>query len=82
MSYDYIKRTYSVKPQVGLRVRHNETSRLGWITREDRSASHYVQVRFDGDAHSLPCHPTALDYPTSNKHSENATFAPDAKASI
>ncbi len=75
MSYDYIKRTYSVTPQVGIRVRHNETRRFGWITREDRSQSHYVQVKFDGYKHSLPCHPLALDYPTANQHSESAVFA-------
>lgn len=62
MSYEYVKRTYSVNPKVGLRVRHHETKRLGRITREDRGAAHYVQVRFDGDKHSLPCHPLALDY--------------------
>jgi hypothetical protein len=62
MSYDYIKRAYSVSPEVGARVRHTETNRNGVITREDRSQSHYVMVRFDGDKRSLPCHPTALDY--------------------
>lgn len=62
MSYDYIKRAYATSPEVGARVRHTETNRNGVITRENRSQSHYVQVRFDGDKHSLPCHPTALDY--------------------
>lgn len=62
MSYDYIKRAYSVAPKVGSRVRHTETNRTGQITREDRGQAHYVQVRFDGDKHSLPCHPAALDY--------------------
>lgn len=62
MSYDYIKRTYSATPKVGARVRHNETNRRGFISREDRSASHYVQVHFDGDSHPLPCHPLALEY--------------------
>lgn len=76
MSYEYIKRTYPVTPKVGMRVRHNETNRMGWITREDRSASHYVQVHFDGDPRPLPCHPTSLDYPTSNRYSEAATLTP------
>lgn len=63
-SYDYIKRAYPLAdvPNVGTRVRHNETNRLGVIAREDRSQSHYVQVRFDGDKHSLPCHPMALEH--------------------
>lgn len=74
-SYDYIKRTYPTNPQVGVRVRHNETNRKGFITREDKSQGHYVQVRFDGDNHSLPCHPMALEYPTRNHHSDIATFA-------
>jgi hypothetical protein len=62
MSYDYIKRTYQVMPRVGDRVRHTETDKLGTIAREKPSAGHYVQVRFDGQKHSLPCHPTALEY--------------------
>lgn len=62
MPYDYVKRTYSVSPQVGARVRHLETGRCGAIMRENKSQSHYVMVRFDGQKHSLPCHPTALDY--------------------
>lgn len=62
MSYDYVRRTYRVAPVIGARVRHNETGRFGAISRENRSQSHYVQVRFDGDRHALPCHPTALDY--------------------
>lgn len=61
-SYEYVRRAYRVAPEVGARVRHNETGRAGTIAREDRSQSHYVQVRFDGDKHALPCHPIALDY--------------------
>ena len=74
MSYEYIKRTYPVDPKVGMRVRHKVTKRLGWIAREDRSAGHYVQVRFDGDTHALPCHPTEIDYPFENKYSKAARF--------
>lgn len=62
MSYDYIKRTYSFRPEVGRRVRHTVTGNLGAITREDRGQGQYVQVRFDGKAFSLPCHPMELEY--------------------
>jgi hypothetical protein len=62
MAYDYIKRTYTFQPQTGRRVTHTVTKRSGLIAREDRSASHYVQVRFDGDNHALPCHPMELEY--------------------
>jgi hypothetical protein len=62
MSYDYIKRTYGVHPRVGARVQHTVTHRCGTIRREDKGVGHYVQVCFDGDKASLPCHPTELDY--------------------
>lgn len=62
MSYDYVKRTYPVNPRVGERVKHKETERCGVIARENRSMAHYVQVKFDGDARPLPCHPTELEY--------------------
>ena len=62
MSYDYIKRTYRVDPKVGDRVRHQVTKKIGTITREDKSQSHYVKVKFDGYSHSSPCHPTELEY--------------------
>ena len=62
MAYDYIKRTYTFQPQVGRRVKHTVTGKLGVISREDRSASHYVQVRFDGQRFALPCHPMELEY--------------------
>ena len=62
MGYDYIKRTYTFRPQVGRRVRHSETKREGVIAREDRGASHYIQVMFDDDSHALPCHPMTLEY--------------------
>lgn len=60
--YAYVRRTYNVTPEVGARVRHTETGKLGTITREQPSMGHYVQVKFDGQKFSLPCHPTALDY--------------------
>lgn len=62
MTYDYVRRVYGVNPVVGERVRHHVGGKLGTITREDRSQGHYVQVRFDGKMHALPCHPTEMDY--------------------
>lgn len=62
MSYDYVKRAYPFQPEVGRRVQHTVTHKFGVIAREDRSAGHYVQVRFDGQKHSLPCHPMELEY--------------------
>jgi hypothetical protein len=67
MAYEYIKRTYSFQPEVGRRVRHLYTTNAGVITRENRSASHYVQVRFDGKTFSLPCHPDELEYVTGQQ---------------
>ena len=61
-AYSYVRNAYAVDPRIGQRVRHLETGRSGVIAREKPSAAHYVQVRFDGDKHALPCHPTALDY--------------------
>jgi hypothetical protein len=63
MAYEYVTRVYGVSPVVGQRVQHKETKRFGVVVREDRSRSHYVQVRFDGQNFALSCHPTALDYP-------------------
>lgn len=60
--YEYVRCIYNVAPEVGARVRHTETGELGTIAREDPSMGHYVQVKFDGQKFSLPCHPTALDY--------------------
>lgn len=57
-----IKRTYTFRPEVGKCVRHTETNEVGTIAREDRSASHYVQVQFDGKSFAVPCHPMALSY--------------------
>jgi hypothetical protein len=60
--YQYVKRTYDVNPVLHARVRHTVTKRSGAIAHEDTSMGHYVQVRFDGDEHALPCHPTELEY--------------------
>lgn len=62
MAYDYIKRTYDFQPEVGRRVRHTETNGEGVIQRERVGEGHYVQVRFDGKKHNLPCHPGSLEY--------------------
>ena len=62
MSYDYVKRVYGVNPVVGQSVLHQVTQRTGTIAPENRSMSHYVQVRFVGKARPMPCHPTELDY--------------------
>lgn len=62
MTYDYVKCTYQVNPQVGRRVHHQVTKKDGTIARENKSMSHYVMVKFDGQKHSSPCHPTELDY--------------------
>lgn len=60
-AYPYIRHVYAVSPDPGCRVRHQITNRQGVITRP-RGDPQYVSVRFDGDKHSLPCHPTELDY--------------------
>ncbi len=62
MSYEYVKRTYNVSPKVGKRVRHTEINRTGTISRENKSQSHYVMVKLDGQSFASPCHPTALEY--------------------
>jgi len=65
MTYDYVRRTYNVDPQVGHWVTHTITKKTGVIVREDKSAGHYVQVRFEGQKHAVPCHPTELQYSLS-----------------
>lgn len=62
MAYDYIKRSYAFQPEIGRRVSHTVTKEFGVITREDKSAGHYVQVRFDDRKFSVPCHPDELVY--------------------
>lgn len=61
MAYDYVKRAYGVNPIIGQRVTHTVTKKSGAITRASSDA-HYVHVRFDGQKHALPCHPTELEY--------------------
>jgi len=62
MAYDYIKRAYKFQPEVGRRVLHIITHKEGVIAREDVSAGHYVQVKFDEIKHARPCHPDELTY--------------------
>jgi hypothetical protein len=62
MAYEYIERMYGFKAEVGRRVRHSVTQRDGVIAREKPAVGHYVQVKFDGMAHALPCHPEELSY--------------------
>lgn len=70
-SYDYVRRTYGRDPQVGGRVKHVVTSKLGTILPEDPSRGHYVMVRFDGLDFPMPCHPDELVYlPASSKAQE------------
>lgn len=60
--YAYIKRTYGVNPVIGARVCFTETApnRMGIVVRP--ASGQYVWVRFDGQRHASPCHPTSLDY--------------------
>lgn len=62
MTYDYIKRNYAFQPEIGRRVRHAVTKGEGEIRREKPGSGQYVQVRFDGQKFSLPCHPGELEY--------------------
>jgi hypothetical protein len=62
MAYDYIKRSYKFQPEVGRRVKHTVTKDEGAISRESKSAAHYVQVKFDGRKFAVPCHPDELEY--------------------
>lgn len=61
MAYDYIKRFYGVNPVRGQRVRHQVTNKVGTIC-QAAGDPQYVSVRFDDRSHSVPCHPTELDY--------------------
>lgn len=57
--YDYVRRTYHVPAFIGTRVRVGE--RCGVLVRA-RSDLHYVHVRFDDARHSVPAHPTDVEY--------------------
>jgi hypothetical protein len=53
--YDYVRRTYDVPAYIGTRV--TVYGKPGVIV-PARSDLHYIHVRFDGQRHSLPAHPT------------------------
>lgn len=53
MSMEYIRRYYHVNAFRGQTVEVN--GRTGVITSSD---SQYLRVRFDGEKHSVRCHPT------------------------
>jgi hypothetical protein len=55
MAYDYIRRSYGVDGKIGQRVTVN--GKTGVIVRPQGDPSHF-QVRFDGQKHTVPCHPT------------------------
>lgn len=59
--YAYIERAYGIHYEAGLRVWHTETKRFGTVKRCNRSAAHYVNVRFDGDTRNGLCHPGSLE---------------------
>lgn len=52
MGLRYVRDRYRVPARRGGRVWID--GRVGTIT----SASHHIRVRFDGERHSTPCHPT------------------------
>jgi len=56
VSMSYVRKTYGVPAKRGARILFGRPGheRGGVIT----GASHYVFVRFDGDKHSVPVHPT------------------------
>lgn len=57
-SLDYVRRYYGVDARRGMRVAVD--GRPGVLT---TGAGHYIRVRFDGERHSVPCHPTwRVDY--------------------
>lgn len=63
MAYDYIKRAYGLTFTPGDRVQHTVTGKMGTVKRGQyhyAGGSHYVNVTFDGQRHSLPCHPEEL----------------------
>ena len=53
MSIEYIRNYYGVPAKRGARIKHFDS--LGTIT---GSHGQYIRVRFDGDKHSVPMHPT------------------------
>lgn len=55
MAYDYIRRTYGVDAKPGQRI--TVDGKPGVVVRPQGDPAH-LQVRFDGQKHTVPCHPT------------------------
>jgi hypothetical protein len=72
-NYDYVRSTYGVDPWPGQIVTHTVTGKAGKVAHAG-SVGHYVMVRFDGQKHASPCHPTELKYEARAlaKENENA----------
>lgn len=62
MAYEYVKKTYGVQPEPGMRVAIEYSKQTGTIARK-RHYTHYVFVKLDGHKHSRPYHPLDLIYP-------------------
>lgn len=60
--YDYIRENHSFHPQIGRRVRHDGTGKVGVIVAEPGPLSYRVHVKFDGADHASPCPPDSLEY--------------------
>lgn len=63
MNYDYIRQAYGVSYEVGERVQHTVTKRIGTVVREGRTNVHYVRVRFGSStskSRNSYCHPLEL----------------------
>ncbi|SCM75412.1 conserved hypothetical protein [uncultured Pleomorphomonas sp.] len=59
MSYDYIRQAYGVVFEIGDRVQHASTLKVGTVVREGKTNKHYVRVRFAPNRRSY-CHPLEL----------------------
>ena len=66
MAYEYVKKTYGVQPEVGMRVTFTEEGTIAngkrGVIVAKRCYDHYVHVRFDGTNYATPCHPLGLEY--------------------
>jgi len=61
--YDFIARTYGIRPRYGERVRHTISHHLGEGTvRRERRPGAYVSVQFDGQKRVSLCHARELIY--------------------
>lgn len=77
--YAYVRTAYGVTPIPGERVRFSD-GREGVIARR-ASYDQYVWVKFGGQKHALPCHPTDLTYldqagPGDAPHQPDAPIPP------